>query len=195
MSESQITIGGVPSTGGIVAVDETTIAGTGAARDPLRCLIPAYPGVMHDDTLTGNGTVAHPLSVAVVATPTSQLPNGESAPMVPGQPIASVGGFARLAGASSQAIATVIGLVLIGADTTLPVTISLVGPLTLTTDQWDAITGQFGGLSPGAAYYLDPTAGLMTTTPPTDSGKYLVEIGHALTAETMAVLPSIPVLL
>jgi len=32
--------------------------------------------------------------------------------------------------------------------------------------QWDAITGASGGLTAGSAYYLDTTAGLLTTTAP-----------------------------
>jgi hypothetical protein len=52
--------------------------------------------------------------------------------------------------------------------------------LTLTTTQWDAVTGQTGGLTPGK-YYLDPaTAGKMTTTPPSTVGQLVVELGRAM---------------
>jgi hypothetical protein len=35
------------------------------------------------------------------------------------------------------------------------------GLVTFTTAQWDSITGQTGGLTPGTLYYLDVTAGLL----------------------------------
>ena len=37
------------------------------------------------------------------------------------------------------------------------------GLVTLTTGQWDSITGQSGGLTPGSLYYLNSTTGLLTT--------------------------------
>ena len=127
--------------------------------------------------------------------PTIALPNGELTPLVAAQPITSVGGFARLADATFQARATVIGLVLVGAGPTLPVAILPVGPITLPIATWDAVTGQVGGLTPDATYYLDVVAGMYTTTPPTTSGLYLVEIGHGVTATTMSIIPTTPTLL
>ena len=58
------------------------------------------------------------------------------------------------------------------------------GCFELSTAQWDAVTGQTGGLSPGATYFLDSTNGMLTTTP-TDAG-YLVQVGHALSTTSMA---------
>lgn len=55
------------------------------------------------------------------------------------------------------------------------------GFVTATTGQWDAVTGQTGGLTPLGKYYLDPsTAGRMTVTAPTSVGQYVVYIGRAL---------------
>ena len=46
------------------------------------------------------------------------------------------------------------------------------GPLTASTAQWDAITGQVGGLTPNTRYYLDPTtAGKLTITAPITAGQ------------------------
>lgn len=54
------------------------------------------------------------------------------------------------------------------------------GRLTLTTSQWDAITGQSGGLTACSKYYLDPaTAGRLTTTAPSADGQILSPVGTA----------------
>jgi hypothetical protein len=57
------------------------------------------------------------------------------------------------------------------------------GILVASTAQWDAVTGQTGGLTPGAIYYLDDTAaGKLTTTAPTSSGAYVYIVGNALSS-------------
>lgn len=57
------------------------------------------------------------------------------------------------------------------------------GVLTASTGEWDAITGDTGGLTPGADYFLDAaTAGLLTLTAPTTPGEFVVRVGHALSA-------------
>lgn len=53
------------------------------------------------------------------------------------------------------------------------------GVVSLTTGEWDAVTGQSGGLTPGANYFLsEATAGNLTPTPPTTG--FVVRVGHAL---------------
>lgn len=55
------------------------------------------------------------------------------------------------------------------------------GSLTLTTTQWDSVTGQTGGLTIGSTYFLDSTlAGKMTTTPPSSVGEFTQVIGKAV---------------
>lgn len=62
------------------------------------------------------------------------------------------------------------------------------GRLTATTTQWDAITGQTGGLTPGDKYYLDPaTAGKLTATPPSADGQVMAPIGQAVSSTVMSV--------
>lgn len=57
------------------------------------------------------------------------------------------------------------------------------GRLTGSTAEWDAITGQTGGLTPGSKYYVSPTtAGMLTTTPPTVDGHVLAPVGTAKSA-------------
>jgi hypothetical protein len=113
------------------------------------------------------------------------LTNHEVGAVVCGAPvyIDAVGGFKK-AQANAAATADVIGLVAqtpsIAASGTGAVCVQDV--LTLTTTQWDAITGLSGGLVPGK-YYLDPvTSGKMTNTAPTTTGQLVVELGRALSA-------------
>lgn len=55
------------------------------------------------------------------------------------------------------------------------------GVLEATATQWEAITGQPGGLTPGSVYFLSAaTAGRLTTSAPTNSGEYVVRVGVAV---------------
>jgi hypothetical protein len=57
--------------------------------------------------------------------------------------------------------------------------VAVAGVVTATTGQWDAVTGQTGGLTTGAKYYLsNTTAGALTTTAP--STGVLAPVGVAL---------------
>ena len=54
--------------------------------------------------------------------------------------------------------------------------------LTLTAGQWDAVTGDVGGLLAGETYYLGITPGSITTTAPVLPGSaYNTRVGVALT--------------
>lgn len=68
------------------------------------------------------------------------------------------------------------------------------GQATLTTAQWDSVTGQTGGLTPGAVYYLSSaTAGRLTTTAPTSG--YVVVVGTGMSTTTMDLKPREPIAL
>ena len=70
------------------------------------------------------------------------------------------------------------------------------GIVTATTTQWDAVTGQTGGLTPGSDYFLDAaTSGKMTTTPPTTIGQYVVKLGKALSTTKFDLSVDSPILL
>lgn len=67
------------------------------------------------------------------------------------------------------------------------------GRLTLPTEIWDSVTGQFGGLTPGAVYYLSNVVGQLTTTMFTTPGAFVVQVGIALDAGTLLLsLPAFP---
>ena len=87
-----------------------------------------------------------------------------------------------LAQADAAGTKDVLGLVVdVSVATTDPALIRSSGILTATTGQWDAVTGQVGGLTPGAKYWLSAaTAGGLTTTAPTTDGEYVAPVGKAL---------------
>lgn len=69
------------------------------------------------------------------------------------------------------------------------------GVLTLTSSQWDVITGGSGGLTRGLPYYLSSTVrGRLTTSQPL-SGNFLVRVGIALSATDFLILICCPELL
>ena len=70
------------------------------------------------------------------------------------------------------------------------------GVAVCTTVQWDAVTGQTGGLTAGALYFLDPaTAGKLTTTAPTTVGQLVTCVGRALSATDLEFDVQLPILL
>lgn len=93
------------------------------------------------------------------------------------------------AGAGALATARVAGLVadVSIADTAAGSVLSN-GRLTATTGQWDAVTGDTGGLTPGAKYYLEPgTAGMLTTTPPSTDGQVIAPVGQAVSSTVLSI--------
>lgn len=73
--------------------------------------------------------------------------------------------------------------------------ICLAGELTLTTGQWDVVTGDTGGLVFGNTYYVSAaSAGLLiksSGTIPSTAGQFLVPIGVAESTTTMIVRPGV----
>jgi len=91
-------------------------------------------------------------------------------------------GSVDLAQADAAATKDVLGLCF---DTSVAAAASggviTTGILTATTGQWDAVTGQVGGLTAGAKYWLDETTpGSLTPTAPTVVGDYVAPVGKAL---------------
>jgi hypothetical protein len=111
--------------------------------------------------------------------------NANAGTITIGQPVYATSGSAvDLARANAQGTIRVKGLV---SDTSIATTASgqilIDSILVATTTQWDAVTGETGGLTPGANYFLDAaTAGKMTQTAPTTAGEFVVRVGHALSA-------------
>jgi hypothetical protein len=121
--------------------------------------------------------------------------NGDSSPLVAGMPVVLVGALLKRANASSVGLSAVIGIVFQNAGLALPANVIAGGPCTLTTAQWDAITGQSGGLTPSATYWLGTSVGTMSTSPPSVAGQSVCVIGRALSATALQVALQAPILL
>jgi len=91
----------------------------------------------------------------------------------------------KLANANALAAAQVIGLVNVASiATTASGSIAFAGVMAATTAQWDVVTGQIGGLTAGAMYFLsNVTAGALTTTAPTTG--FLAAVGRAMSTTKM----------
>ena len=104
--------------------------------------------------------------------------------VIPGTPI-YVTNLARLeiAQASGLPQARMVGIVTSATLAGFAADAQTQDVLTLTTGQWDAVTGGTGGLTPGSVYYLSATAGELTTTPPaTPASVYNTRAGIAISS-------------
>lgn len=109
--------------------------------------------------------------------------NNNAGAIIIGQPVYVDGaGSVDLAQADALATAEVLGLV---ADVSIAAAasggIATDGKLTATTGQWDVVTGETGGLTPGAKYFLDAaTPGMLTQTAPQTDGEVIAPVIKAL---------------
>ena len=105
----------------------------------------------------------------------------------PGQPVyvTNVASWRRAQGdAEPQAVCA--GIVKLGAAVGFAATVQVVGPITFPVATWALITGEPGGLTPGAAYWLDPSSPAMLTKNYPTSG-YQTQVGVAKTNETFTI--------
>lgn len=63
------------------------------------------------------------------------------------------------------------------------------GVLVATTGEWDTVTGQTGGLTPGALYILSPTTagGLVVSTTTVAAGSFVAPVGSALSSTELKI--------
>lgn len=127
------------------------------------------PGTYNSITIDAYGR-ATAGTVAATNAVTEQLENGTVSAISIGRAVYISGnGEFSLALANNIATSKVVGFVAatsIGAGAIGPVIID--GIVEATTGQWDAVTGQSGGLTAGAEYYLSNlTGGAITTSAPT----------------------------
>lgn len=106
-------------------------------------------------------------------------------------------GHADKANATAAGTSKVVGL----STTTTTATggnmqVAAAGFVTATTAQWDAVvTGGSGGLVFNTLYYLDTTAGKITTAPTTTVGQNNVFLGRGISATVMELGIRNPILL
>lgn len=98
----------------------------------------------------------------------------------------------KMANANSGTTFRAIGLASAAIGAGAAGTIIIAGVVTGTTGEWDAVTGQTGGLTSGSAYFLsNSTAGNITTTAPTTG--YLQRVGIALSTTQLLINLSDPI--
>ncbi len=123
--------------------------------------------------------------------------NDNAGSLTIGMPVyAKANGNVDKARANAISTSEVLGLAAATIATTASGGIQTAGTLTATTGEWDAVTGQTGGLTPGSIYYLDPaTAGLLTTTAPTTAGQVRLRVGLAHSTTELEIRIGEPILL
>lgn len=157
------------------------------------------PLVLGDDGLPQNLQPGDAISAPTNAPSINVMLNGEVAtPLVIGMPVyTSAADTVKRAQANAKSTATLAGLVYdpsIAAGATGNIVES--GILTATTGQWDAITGQTGGLTFASNYFLDAAnPGKLTVTPPTTPGQVNTLVGYAQSTVDMVILRRDPILL
>lgn len=106
-------------------------------------------------------------------------------------------GIFSLAEANASGTAGVLGLASTAFAASQVGYVTALGPLTLLTTQWDAVvTGESGGLTPNAYYYLSDTSpGMLTTTAPSTPGHFSTLVGRAMSTTTMLVIQQPPIFL
>lgn len=171
-----------------------------------------YPAIFPDLGLTSTrpsapGVFVTPVGVALNATmlllytPTISAQNLQENiyfPTADGNP--PVGTAVRATSTASHVIAAVnsatvgeaqaIGI-LVSNDDGIAI-VQTAGIVALTTSQWDGVTGDSGGLTPGAAYYVGPPNNLTTTRTATP-GDFIAQVGIALsTTRLLLSTPAVP---
>lgn len=129
------------------------------------------------ELLQSGDTLDATISIADEAT----LTNSSASAIPIGTPIyISAANACEPSRANATGTAKVVGLVsAVSIAASGTGTIRKDGTLPATTAQWDAITEQVGGLTPGSTYFLsEATAGKLTTTAPTTG--WIVPVGVAL---------------
>lgn len=169
--------------------DITVTNGDGIGGNPTIALAntTVTPGTYNRVTVDAKGRVTAGSNVQDSSSVVNAT-NGEAASIAIGKAVYISGADTiRLANANAAGTKNVIGLVFdasIAAAATGAISTS--GVVTATTGQWDAVTGQTGGLTSGSKYYLsNSTAGNLTTTPPTTG--YVCPVGFALSTTKMVI--------
>lgn len=164
--------------------------GDGVSGDPTVDLASgvATPGTYGSVTVDTYGRVTSGSASAAVEAISVSLSNQEAGAIVIGQAVYTFGnGQVKKAIASGSGTKDVIGIVKdasISASASGSIAVS--GIVTATTGEWDTVTGQSGGLTPGAIYYLDnTTAGKIVTTAP--STGWVAPVGLALSTTQLKV--------
>lgn len=118
------------------------------------------------------------------------LANKNAGTVVPGTPVyvlANHLGFDKADANGTTVIRQCIGLVTASVLANALVDVCKVGPMTLTTAEWDAAAGTTGGLTAGTEYYVSGAVGVITATRPATIGDNITSVGIALSSTVLDV--------
>lgn len=144
------------------------------------------PGTYNGITFDAYGRATGAVAVSSESV-TTTLTNGEASAIAIGRAVyVSASGQVRLANANSATTTEVVGIMAsVSTAAGASGSVCIAGLEEATTAQWDAVTGQTGGLTFGAKYYLsNTTAGSLTTTAP--GAGHVVLVGRALSTTKLA---------
>lgn len=100
-------------------------------------------------------------------------------------------GSVSLAQANAAATSRVLGICMAAVPATSVVGVAIAGVMGATTAEWDAVTGQTGGLTPGKLYFLsDVNAGQLLMEDNLASlgtGDFRVQVGCAISSTKLDV--------
>lgn len=106
------------------------------------------------------------------------------APVTNQEPPVEVG-TVYIGNGANAANATIVGLAASANEAGQRINIQYAGPLSQPTEWWDRLTGQTGGLTPGARYYITDQDKVLSTSP--DNATFPVQVGIALSADTLLI--------
>lgn len=129
------------------------------------------PALSYSAVVSGRISADISVDVGQPVTPDEDNPGQVLYAVASDDQLAIVAGLAFTAGEASQVGHQII--------------IQYGGPMSWPTDRWDRVTGQTGGLTPGAQYYLSQTAGMLTTSPVGTTNT--TRIGVALSERTLLI--------
>lgn len=185
MADTKQTAGGVQTPSPVlVSCDQITILGDGSHERPLHAGTLPDPGTIRA-AFSGNGKqVGTPVAISLTS-----LPGGDTT--VRATDIRALAPSDLDFAKASTAFGVVKAL---NADGTVQV--ATAGVVTLTTAQWNAVTGDSGGLVLGDPYYAASEAGgspFLSNVAPAGVGKFTTLVGVALSSTELLVSPSAPV--
>lgn len=185
MTDTKRIAGGAPNmVNALVSADQDTIIGDGSRENPLRSGSGGGGGTFQ--AAFRGGSVEPAPGMAVFISFVSEEGGVTTVQLT------DVRGSDPASGVAA-AFASVDGVIAsVNLDGTVQVQTS--GFLTLTTDEWDDLTGGSGGLTQGRSYFpTNETDGTISSSAPTKPGDFITRIGTATNATTMLLLPTGPV--
>ena len=167
---------------------------TGGIISAIKACIVAAGGTVTGEYLSNTGGVIQALIALQTAIAgmdesslTMELTAAENLAIGDAVYIDANGKLAKAAHNSTRDIATVAGLILEAVTANNTAKLIFTGKINVTG--WSQ-----GNLTPGARYFLNGT-GTISATPPSSANQYVVFVGEALDANTIALNIDVPVLL